>query len=426
MKQKMAIIGTGVAGMGIAHFMQDKYDLTIYEKNEYIGGHTNTIFLSPEETGEKEMIKLDTGFMVFNEVTYPNLLKLFSAIDQEYVDTDMGFSVAIPQINLEYNGSSLNGLFAQRKNIFNPKFIKMLLQIKRFFDVGLEVLTDEQFDKMSVSDYLKYRKFHPDMMKQFLTPMASAVWSTPPDLMGAFPVKSLVRFMQNHGLMGVNSQYQWKTPKDRSWSYRDKLIAPFKDNIRVADPVESVAKMGEKVRIRSRSGEAEYDFVVFASHADETRKMLKDPTPLQKELLSPFEYQKNIATVHTDTSVMPKLKRNWSSWNYIIRGNPEGMEDAFTVYWMNKLQGVSDHQDYFININGEQHVDPKKILRTIEYYHPLFDTEAALAQRRLHDLNRADDPFYFCGSYFRFGFHEDALASSVDLAEIILGHSPWQ
>ncbi|MBH48503.1 MAG: NADP transhydrogenase subunit alpha [Halobacteriovorax sp.] len=426
MKKKLAIIGTGVAGMGLAHFLQDQFDLTIYEKNDYIGGHTNTIFLSPEETGEDKEVKLDTGFMVFNEVTYPNLLKLFAKIGQDYVDTDMGFSVAIPKINLEYNGSSLNGLFAQRKNMLNPRFIKMLLQVKRFFDQGLEVLSDDKFKDMSVNDYLVHRKFHPDMMKQFLSPMASAVWSTPPDLMGAFPVRSLVRFMQNHGLMGVNGQYQWKTPKDRSWSYRDKLIAPFRDRIRVADPVESVAVIGEKVKVLSKQGEAEYDFVAFASHADETRKMLKDPSPEQARLLSPFQYQKNIALVHTDETVMPKLKRNWSSWNYIIRGNPEGLEDAFTVYWMNKLQNVSDQQNYFININGEEHVDPKKVLRRIEYHHPLFDTQAALAQRSLHDLNRNNDPLFFCGSYFRFGFHEDALASAVDLAEIILGRSPWE
>lgn len=426
MKKKMAIIGTGVAGMGLAHFLQHDYDLTIYEKNDYVGGHTNTITLSPDETGEKTEVKLDTGFMVFNEVTYPNLLKLFLAVGQEYVNTDMGFAVSIPKLNLEYNGSSLNGLFAQRKNIFNPRFIRMLMQVRRFFNQALEVLESERFEKMSVSEYLLERRYHPDMMKQFLSPMASAVWSTPPDLMGAFPIRSLVRFMQNHGLMGVNTQYQWKTPKDRSWSYRDKLIKPFIDRIRVADPVESVAKVGDKVRVLSRRGEEEYDFVAFASHADETRRMLKDPTERQKELLTPFNYQKNIAIVHTDSSVMPKLKRNWSSWNYIIRGNPEGLEDAFTVYWMNKLQDVSKHQDYFVNINGEHHVDPSKILRRIEYDHPLFDTAAAQAQSCLHDLNRNDDPFFFCGSYFRFGFHEDAISSAVDLAQIILGRNPWE
>lgn len=425
MKKRFAIIGTGVAGMSLAHFLRHDYDITVYEQNDYIGGHTHTVFLSPEETGEKETVKLDTGFMVFNEVTYPNLLKLFSEIDQGYVDTDMGFAVAIPELNLEYNGSSLNGIFSQRKNLFSPRFIRMLLQVKRFFNQALEVLDGEQWESMSVADYLKRRNYHPDMMRQFLIPMSSAVWSTPPDLMQDFPIRSLVRFMQNHGLMGVNTQYQWKTPQGRSWAYRDKLIASFKDKIKVAEPVESVARIGDKVRVLSKSGEEEYDFVAFASHADETRRMLKDPSELQRELLTPFNYQENVALVHTDAAVMPKLKKNWSSWNYIIRGNPDGMEDAFTVYWMNRLQDVSKNQDYFININGEHHVDPKKVLRRYVYHHPIFDTAAAKAQLRLHDLNRADDPFFFCGSYFRFGFHEDALTSSVELVRIILGREPW-
>lgn len=425
MKKSMAIIGTGIAGMSLAHFLRHDYDITIYEKNDYIGGHTNTIFLSPEETGESEPVKLDTGFMVFNEVTYPNLLKLFAEIGQEYVDTDMGFSVAISQLNLEYNGSSLDGIFSQRKNILNPRFVRMLMQVKRFFTQALEVLEGAQWEDVSVKSYMEMRNYHPDMLRQFLIPMSSAVWSTPPDLMQGFPIRSLVRFMQNHGLMGVNTQFQWKTPKDRSWSYRDKLIASFKDRIRVADPVESVAQVGEKVRVLSKKAELEYDYVTFASHADETRSMLKDPTPLQKELLAPFHYQPNVAVVHTDESVMPRLKKNWASWNYIIRGNADGMEDAFTVYWMNRLQDVSKKQNYFININGEHHVDPKKILRRIVYQHPLFDTAAAIAQKRLHDLNRTNDRLFFCGSYFRFGFHEDALSSSVDLAQIILGREPW-
>lgn len=351
MKERVAIIGSGIAGMTCAHFLQHKYDIILYEKNEYVGGHTHTVMVD-------DNVRLDTGFMVFNEVTYPNLLKLFKQIGQDYVDTDMGFAVSSDKDGIEYNGSSLSGLFVQRKNILNPYFIHMLWHVQKFFKQADTILADKSLQNVSVGEYVRRYGFSQRMLDQFLVPMASAVWSTPPDRMVDFPIQSLVRFFKNHGFMGLDTQYQWKTPKDRSWSYRDKLIAPFKDRIQTNSQIESVEIVAKKVEVRSSRGTDVFDKVIFASHADETRMMLKKPNLLQQELLAPFHYQKNVATVHTDDKVMPRIKRNWRSWNYVIRKNRNNVDEVFTVYWMNSLQNVSQEKDYFVSINGEELIDP--------------------------------------------------------------------
>lgn len=247
--------------------------------------------------------------------------------------------------------------------------------------------------------------------------MSSAVWSTPTERMGDFPAKSLIRFFYNHGFMGLDTQHQWKTVVGGSESYKKILIDSFKEKINVSCGAQEVYQEEEKVIVNDTNNVRHFfDKVVFASHADETLKLLKNPSEKQKQLLSSFTYQKNIATVHTDEKVMPHMKRVWSSWNYVIPSEKE----TYTVYWMNKLQGVSDKKNYFININGENYVDKDKILQTIVYEHPTFDNKSIEAQKELFDLNTNDDPLYFCGSYFKYGFHEDALTSSVHLCQHLL------
>jgi uncharacterized protein len=411
--KKLAIVGTGMAGMSAAYFLHNDYDITVFEKNDYVGGHTNTVYF--DEDGLKKPV--DTGFMVFNEITYPLMIKLFKKLDVSYYDTDMSFSVYETKSGLEYNGSSMDGLFAQRKNIFNPSYIKMLLDVKRLCKLAPEIVSDPRFENLTVRDLMTREGYGENFLNWFLIPMSAAVWSTPHDKMLDFPAKTLVQFFLNHGFLGLDTQHQWKTVKEGSETYKKKIIKGFKERIRVGEGVTSAVKTGNGVKLTTTKGESfEFDFVVFASHADETLAILKEPTQLQRSLLQNFKYQENSAVLHNDASVMPKIRKNWSAWNFVYREN-----ESYTVYYMNRLQKVSDKKEYFININGDRFVDSAKILKKIVYHHPLFDLKAKEAQVRLPELNTEGTKMFFCGSYFRYGFHEDALLSSVTMCETILG-----
>ncbi len=415
--EKVAIIGTGIAGMGCAHFLQKEYTLTLYEQNDYVGGHTNTLAHNEDGTD----VYMDTGFMVFNFETYPNLVKLFNEIKAPIKKTDMSFSVQHIPTKLEYCGSGLSGLFAQRKNIFNVRYIKMLMQISRFNTESLRIVDDPAYANYSLGQYIKEFGFGDDMLWKYLIPMSSAVWSTPMDKMLDFPVITLIRFFKNHGFLGLNSQHQWYTLEKGSQSYREILIAPFRNNIRTNCAALKVQRENGKAIITASDGTIEsYDKVIFACHADQTLKIIDSPTSDEKRLLSPFVYQKNVATVHTDESIMPKTKSVWSSWNYRIEEQNKKLLPS-TIYWMNSLQGVSNRKNYFVSIAApEGSIDEKKIIKKIEYEHPLFDVAAINAQRELSLLN-SSGPLYYCGSYFKYGFHEDAFASAVGLCKGLLG-----
>lgn len=415
--QTLAIIGTGIAGMGCGHLLQKKYDITLFEQNNYIGGHTNTF--TTDEDGQQ--VYMDTGFMVFNFETYPNLCKLFEEIKAPIKKTDMSFSVQHVPSGLEYCGSGLNGLFAQRKNIFNIGYIKMLMEITRFNKISVEILDDPGYENYSLAQYIKEFKFSEEMLWKYLVPMSSAVWSTPMDKMLDFPAVALIRFFKNHGFLGLNTQHQWYTLKNGSQAYREILIKSFKDKIHVNNGVVKVTRNANgKATVYLKDGTVkEFDKVIFASHADETLKLLDQPTTEEKRLLSPFKYQKNMATVHTDELIMPKNKLTWSSWNYRIEER-NGEKIPSTIYWMNSLQGVSKKKNYFVSINAiPGSVDKNKTLKEIMYEHPLFDVPAINAQKELYTLNE-NGPLYYCGSYFKYGFHEDAYASAVKLSEHLL------
>lgn len=419
--ETLAIIGTGIAGMGAAHFLQREYDITLFEKGDYVGGHTNTVTVDEEGTP----IHIDTGFMVFNHVTYPNLLRLFREIDAPMKKTSMSFSVQHVPSGLEYSGSGLNELFAQRRNLFNPRYIRMLLQIDRFNKECEEVLTDHRYAAMTLGEYVQEKGYGEDFLYKYLVPMSSAVWSTPIDLMLGFPAFSLVRFFKNHGFLGLSTQHQWYTLHNGSQAYREILIRPFRDRIRVNAGVVRVERFNGKAVVVLADGQrAEFDKVVIAAHADEALAMLAEPTHDEQRLLSPFSYQENIAMLHTDASVMPRAKLAWSSWNYRIGQLPDGEMSPCTVYWMNSLQQVSQQRQYFININGEELVDPGKALKRIVYTHPVFTLQGQNAQRELHRLNE-HGPVYFCGSYFKYGFHEDAFASGLELSRGLMKVHPW-
>jgi predicted NAD/FAD-binding protein len=414
--ENVIIVGSGIAGMSAAYFLKDRYKVMLLERNDYFGGHTNTV--NVYEGGQR--VPIDTGFMVFNEVTYPNLVKMFKKLNVFCKDTDMSFSVKHLISGLEYNGSSMSGLFSQRKNIFNFSFWKLLLEINRFNKLAPKLLQQNNFHEISIRDFITQYGFSESFLNNFLIPMSSAVWSTPFQQMLDFPARTLIQFFFNHGFLGLDCQHQWRTVMNGSEQYKQKILSVLNGNYRKDASVLSVYREGVKWMVALVNGEVlTCDKVIFASHADETLSMIKSPSVLQKELLSKFKYQENVALLHTDSTVMPKERRAWSSWNYIIDNEKSGK--TFTVYYMNMLQHVSEKVDYFVNINGEEHVDKSKILKRIVYHHPLFDVAAIEAQMRLQELNKVDDGMYFCGSYFKYGFHEDALTSSVVLCESILG-----
>lgn len=421
MKEKLAIIGTGISGLGAAYFLAKDYDLTLYEKADYIGGHTNT--LDVKEDGK--LIPIDTGFIVFNHVTYPNLLRLFNTLNVPTKKSDMSFSVQYAPTNLEFCGSGLNGLFAQRLNFFKPRYIKMLLEINRFNVNAPKILSDAKYDDWDLGRYMREEGYGEDILHNYLIPMSSAVWSTPPDLMLSFPAKTLVRFFHNHGFLGLSTQHQWWTVDGGSREYISRITKDFKDKIHLNAGVASVMREGKQVKVTLENGKTElFDKVVMATHGPTSAKLVKNLTPLEQELLPLYKYQKNIATLHTDASDMPKKRFIWSSWNYkITRGN-DGKLQPFTIYWMNQLQGVSKNKNYFVTINDPSRINKEHIISEIEYEHPLFSVEAALGQEKLPKLNETG-PIYYAGAYFRYGFHEDGFLSAVNVAEAILKRNPW-
>jgi predicted NAD/FAD-binding protein len=416
MSKKIAIIGSGISGMACAYFLHNEYDITLFEKNDYVGGHTNTITV---REGNKE-IPIDTGFMVFNPINYPNLITLFQELNVPIKKTDMSFSVQHIPSRLEYAGTGLNGLFAQRRNILNRKHIRMLLQINRFNEQAIADMNDERYRNLTVADYVNARGYGEDMLYKYLLPMTSALWSTPTDTTMQFPVLALIRFFDNHGFLGLKTQHQWYTVDGGSKEYRDRLVKPFKNRIIRNQSVTSVRRSEGRVILGSATGDThEFDKVIFACHADQTLELFDNPYGKEINLLSKFAYQKNIATLHSDTSIMPRKRSVWSSWNYRI-DDRNGVLSPSCIYYMNSLQGVSDREHYFVSINDPGTIDPNKIHRVIEYDHPIFTVDAMGAQKHLPDLNE-EGPVYFCGSYFRYGFHEDALTSSVDLCKKLLG-----
>ncbi len=414
---RTAIIGTGIAGMGCAHFLDQHTALSVYEQNNYVGGHTNTVAV--DEDGKP--VYIDTGFMVFNYKTYPNLCRLFDEIKAPVKKTDMSFSVQHLPSGLEYSGSSINHLFAQRKNIFNLKYIRMLSQIARFNKESVKILNDPRYDDYSIGQYIREFNYGEEMLWKYLVPMSSAVWSTPMEQMLDFPAVTLIRFFLNHGFLGLDTQHQWYTLENGSQAYREILIQPFKDNIQVNRKAIKVSRNADgTVTVHASDGSAEiFDRVIIAAHGDQALAMLEQPTNDEQRLLSNFKYQYNKAVLHTDSSIMPAAKLAWSSWNYSIKMQ-NGKLTPTTIYWMNRLQGVSNNKDYFVSINPHEGLDPKKIIKELDYEHPLFDIPAIKAQAELHKLNQ-NGPVYFCGSYFKYGFHEDAFTSAMQLCGRLLG-----
>lgn len=423
-RPRIAVVGTGVSGLSCAWRLRDQADVTLFESEKRPGGHSNTVTVIEE--GRE--IPIDTGFIVFNKVTYPNLCQLFRELDVTVKPSEMSFSVQHIARGLEYNGMGLNKLFAQRRNITNFRFLALIAEIMRFFFVGRRWLRDEAANNSTnegadlgeedLATFCRRHHFSPDFIELYLIPMSSAVWSTEPGRILEFPAATLLHFFHNHGFLGITTHHPWFTVDGGSRTYVEKILhklgAP-----RLGDPVISVEQTPEGAWVSTLSGTRElFDAVVLASHADQSLQMLKDPTQEQTRLLSAFHYQENDASLHTDESVMPERRRAWASWNFRVEEQRGGHRKAATHYWMNALQGVSKKQNYFVSLNSSDRINPQSILYSTTYDHPIFTLDAIHAQRELPSLNRTG-PIFFCGSYFRYGFHEDACMAGFNAAKAV-------
>ncbi len=415
----VAIIGTGIAGLGCGYLLASRFDVTLFDRNDYAGGHTNTVTIDEEGTP----VPIDTGFMVFNEVTYPNLTRLFQQLEVGIKPAPMSFGVQHLPSGIEYCGSSVGQLFARRRNVLNVRYLTALYQVDRFNRQAREALASNRYDAMTLEQYAAERGYGEDFLELYLLPICSAVWSTPFRDVRAFPAMTLIRFFDNHGLLGgLKGHHPWLTVDGGAKSYVKRMTHEFRDRIALGNAAVRVTRGSNGVKVRlADSTERVFDKVIFACHADEALALLGDATTQEQALLGAFRYQKNVATLHTDVAPMPRSRRAWASWNYRIDRAAGGEARATTIYWMNSLQNVSDRRDYFVSIDDPGLIDPSRILKTIDYHHPVFTREATRIQEELPGLNRisSGQQTYFCGSYFRYGFHEDAFTSAIEAARAI-------
>jgi predicted NAD/FAD-binding protein len=424
-----AIIGTGISGLSAAYFLSAHGKVTLFEKEHRIGGHSHTVFVNEEESsGFTSSIPIDTGFMVYNEVTYPLLTRLFQELEVATEPTEMSFSVQHRGDNLEYNGTSLDLLFVQRRNLLRPRYWRMLSQIARFHREGAAELRTPKYGALPLSEYVLKCAYGEDFFNWYLSPMAAAVWSSPPEKIKEFPAHSLLRFWHNHGFLGRDTHHPWRTVTGGSAAYIEKLTHSFQDRIEKGVKIENIITLPKGVQINLSDGRSSlFDQVVIATHPDQALELLDSPTELEKELLSSFRYQNNEVILHTDPQFMPQRRRCWASWNYRIDINDDRTQHHSTHYWMNSLQNVSKKHDYFVSLNPPILPNKNTIKKQLCYEHPLFDLKAVRAQERLSELRREglQTRRYFCGAWQRYGFHEDGLLSAVEVCNTILGHDPW-
>jgi len=426
----VAIIGSGIAGLSCAWFLRHDYDVTVFESDAHIGGHANTVWV---DEGDRK-VPVDTGFMVFNQVTYPHLTRLFRLLDVPIKPTDMSFSVRHGPRVVEYRGSDFNTLFAQRRNLFRPSYYRLLWQIDRFNREAVAALEDPSIDDVTLAEYVAWRGYGADFLQLYLVPMSSAVWSTPPEKMLRFPAATLLRFFHNHGFLGMHTQHPWWTIEGGSRAYVERLTADFQRRIFTRCPVHRVRRTNLGVTVETPGGSGNYDHVIFACHPPAALKLLGDEaSDSERRVLSAFKYQANAATLHTDVSVMPRRQLAWSAWNYRVEaaGDPRAPLPPVTVsthYWMNRLQGVSDRQQYFVSLNADRLIDASRVLCQLRYEHPLFDLGARRAQGEIGELNRQallGTWTFFAGAWQCYGFHEDGIASAVELCRMLLRGDPW-
>ncbi len=404
---KVAIVGSGIAGLTVAASLHPRHSITVYESAPWVGGHTHTLDV---DDGDGRTIGVDTGFIVCNEWTYPNFLALLARLGVPVQDSNMSFSVQDERTGLEYNGTNLNSLFAQRRNLFRPSFLRMIADILRFNAEAPRFL--EAGDATTtLGEYLREGRYGRPFVENYVVPMGRAIWSAEEAPLLGFPARFFVEFFDNHGFLSVNDRPQWLAVRGGSREYVRALTAPFRDRIRTDAPVEMVKRLPHEVQLRARGGEVErYDAVVLACHSDQALRMLADPAADEREILGAFPYQANVATLHVDESVLPKRKLAHAAWNYHLR--TDAHRGCAVTYDMNVLQSLAARRRYLVSLNLEDRIDPAKVLASFDYDHPVYTPQGVAAQARHGEISGARRTFY-CGAYWRYGFHEDGVVSGL-------------
>jgi len=414
---RIAVIGSGISGLAASWYLSRKHEIFLFEKNSRLGGHTNTV-LVPTPQGA---VPIDTGFIVHNDRTYPNLVRLLAELQVNTQPSDMSFSVSCRRTGFEYSSRGLNGYFAQRSNLFRYQHYLLLAEILRFNRNALQMLNQPEAEEATIGDLLAEGHYNNIFYEQYLFPMASAVWSMPPDSIRSFPAMTLLRFFDNHGMLGVNTHPQWKVICGGSYRYIPLLTAPLRDHIHLHSQITSISRQSRAVLLNfADRTPMVFDQVVFACHGDQVLPLLEKPTEGEREILSQFQTTRNVATLHTDSALLPRRAAARASWNYHL-----GLcaQDAVSLtYHMNRLQSIEGPEEYCVTLNGEGAIDEAKILRTFIYHHPLYNRAAIRAQARWGEIS-GQNRTHYCGAYWFYGFHEDGVNSALRVASALSGGS---
>jgi len=418
----IAVIGSGIAGMSVAWLLNKHHKVTVYEKNQRIGGHSNTV----DALTKDGLQPVDTGFIVYNERNYPNLTALFEHLNVPTRDSEMSFSASLESGGYEYAGTDLNGLFGQRSNLVSPRFWRMIKDLLRFYKEAPIFLKTSGENDLSLGAYLARQNYSDGFLKDHLLPIGAAIWSTTAAEMQAYPAKAFIRFFESHGLLLIRNRPQWRTVDGGSREYVKRLTRDYINRIKFGG-VKSVRRFPDHVEITDVAGDiSTYDHVVIAAHADEAIALLTDPDTHEKTLLGSWRYTENRAVLHSDPKLMPRRPRVWSSWNFMETQSSQATNSLCVTYWMNRLQSIGPDNPLFLTLNPNTEPAAGTIFEEFTYSHPFFDAAALATQSQLWSLQGKNRTWY-CGSYFGYGFHEDALQSSLAVAEQLGGlKRPWQ
>jgi len=405
---KIAVIGTGISGLVAAYLLSRTHEITVFEANDYVGGHTVTTRVEWAGTS----LAVDAGFIVYNEASYPNFVRLLDQLGVESQPTSMSFSVRCDRTGLEYAGTNLNTLFAQRSNLLRPRYYHFAREILRFNKAAKKALSNNM--RGTVGDFLAANNLSPSLAEHYVIPLTAAIWSTEPQRALETPARFILRFLDNHRLLGTLGYHTWRVIKGGSQQYVEKLIVPFADRIRLRTPVYQLERSAKGVRVSTADGSELFDEVIVAAHSDQALKMLASPSPAEEEILGSIGYQKNRAILHSDDSVLPRTRRAWASWNYRTPADPD-LPVAVT-YNMTQLQSLPTEKTYCISLNLENQLDERSTIARFSFEHPLF-TEAAVSSQSRHAEISGTDRIHYCGAYWRHGFHEDGVVSALAVSQ---------